>query len=731
WQALDARFNPDGAVDRLAMRGDDPMRIAARDDFTIDVLDAAQQHAIPGKAAKGNLARANQAYLGVLRRNMLFNPLRLPSYVMQNIITNSINLGVRVGPNAVLDLWTKPSQAVRIYQSQRAAQKGQKFHTTWASLEKTLAVGHKPNIPQTHFASLERGNSKLPRGLERLSTVLAPDIAVAVGTTADRMFREQAATTAAFRGLRKLNRELMPKVRTELYDRGIRVPEAKIRQVVNDFRDANRKLTDANTGSPYRTITGRPAKFEASWSPDDLGKYLKERLREDMRFKPDTGDFNRAVDRIVRDSKNSMRAILDDAERATDNAFFDWRNTNLDEMASKVFLFHFWTSRQAGFYASEAIKRPGALSAYGRMMEEFERQAEDLDQPVWLKGFFQMQNSVGGFSTWFSPFDVLQSLLTFADWQYGAEDEPFKDITTLGKGAAAAPFLIHPLLQLGAYWMGLLGPDAYAPSVTGTETFGARAIDLLNLANAQDKLPTWVNEAGIGVDAEGNKVPIPPRPLQELYGRVGNAISTALEPITGLSPVEVANMAGSQERNIASIGETETRRAHPEWDQMQVNRHVTDELQNHGGEEYQSWMRKAMDLPFAGATNIAGVPMPGIVQGAARMASPFRVYNWPEQVKLDSWGGMEPSGYAPPRDIPNLGEMDPATGELTPEGERAKQILAEAKYGASSTIEGRRLTEAKNEYQGIMSTGLYAADQTAKDISSMGYEDGRMTEPIT
>lgn len=724
WETLDKRFNPDGSVDRSLLQG--PDRQAARDAFAFDAFRKAEERTRPSNAPKSRIGAINEGYLGFVRTTMLFNYLNIPRYVAQNVATNTVNLGARVGARAVVDLWTSPADAVRVFRANRAIGQDRTFTTRWGSIEAQIGMGSKPNVAMSHVTYLKSRNKpggKIGKGVDLLSRVLAPETLRYAGNTADQLFREKAAEAVVMREFRTLNRELVPLVMERMgkgngFGATPLIPDAKARQVVHDFLAENRRLIDANSGDPYRTVAGAAAKVEPVWNPEAFGQYLKRRLREDMRDPPDAATFDRAVDRITRDTKNRVRGILDEAERTVDDAFFSWRDTNADAMARKFFLYHYWSSRQGGLYLEEAAKRPWILSSYGRMMQEFEAQAEEYDQPNWMKGFFQFQNSVAGFSTWYSPFDLLQSLLTFADWQYGEDYAEYKDVTALGKAGGQAPFLIHPLLQLGAYWLGLMGPDYYAPPVTGAETFGAKAIDLLNLANAQGKLPAWVNEAGIGVDENGNKVPLPVRPLQELYARVGNAISTALAPVTGLSPVEVFNTGGSWERNIASIGETETRKANPEWDQMQVNRHVTAILDDPGSPEYQAWFRKAADMPYQLTEG-----MPLAVSGALRTASPFRVYNWPEQYNLDRWN-VASSGYAPERNIPNLGET---TGELdengnpilTPAGERAKFVQSAARYGATATPEARRLANLQNEYYALEPLDYAEANDLAGAIYGM------------
>lgn len=714
WQDLDRRFNPDGSIDRETMRGpaSDPVSRARRDRHAFAVYEDAMQRALPRNAPQTKLGYLNQQYLATVRRVMLFNPFRIPSYTVQNLITNSINLGARVGPRAVLDLWTRPADLARVFRNARSLGEGKPtYHTHFGSLQAKMKAGTKPNIPMSHAAYFDRLGGKAPKWLERVQRALAPNTSRYIGTMADQLPREVAATRTIYAEYRKLNREMPAKIRQELYNRNVRVPEAKIAQVWADFRDANRTITDLNTNAPYRTILGREAKYEPVWAADDLAAHLKAHLTEEMREAPDAGEFARAIDRIGRDSKNRVRGILDSADTAADDALFAWRNTNADEMAGKLFLYHFWTSRQGGLYVTEAMKRPYLMSAYGRMMAEFEQQADDLEQPNWMKGFFQMQNSVAGYSIWFSPFDLAQSLLTFADWQYGEDSyAEYKDLTALGKGAGMAPFLIHPLLQMVGYSLGLLGPDYYAPPVTGAETYGANAINLLNLANANGTLPSFVNEMNIGVDANGNKVPLPVRPLQELYARFGHELSKAMAPITGLSPVEVFNAGGSMERNIASFVESDYRRAHPEADQQLVNEAVTEILMDHGSAEYQAAFRKAADLPYAAAEG-----MPGLLSGIARVASPVRVHAWPEQYNLDRWA-LTDTGHTPPRNIPNLGEFDAATDELTPAGERAKDVYNAAKYGATATPEARHLSNLKIQHDQLEPLDYAEANDLAQAI---------------
>ena len=458
WQDLDKRFNPDGTRNAADLSG--PDRAAARDAFATDVLNEAITRALPTNTPKGRLGKINQTYLGAVRRMMLFNYLRVPSYLLQNLITNSINVGTRVGKGAVIDLWTSPREYGRAVKNQMSD--GQ-FKTHLDNQLAQIGMGNLPNVKQTHGKySLQ---SRMNKGVNRATRVIAPDWSVAIGNSVDQLSREMSASNLITRGFRDLNRKQVGTIRNELIKRGVDIPDTKIRQVVNDFQKANRTVYDQNAKGPSRNMLGKASTYEPQWNPDKFGKYLKDNLLTGMRETPDMAQFRNAIDRVTRDNKNAIRGILDDASTQVDNALFDWRSTNADELIGKVALFHYWQSRQGAFYVQEAMKRPGFLSAYGRMMEDFEQQATELDQPAWLKGFFQFQNSIGGFTTWFSPTDLVQSLLTFADWQMGedAAEKKYKDLTALGEAWGRVPTLVHPLLTLVAYEIGAAGTGRLRP----------------------------------------------------------------------------------------------------------------------------------------------------------------------------------------------------------------------------------------------------------------------------
>jgi len=708
WIALDKRFNPDGTADIGALAPNTRAGLEARATFLDDTFAAAVERGRAPAAKQAGVIKAWDSYTSGMRQTMLFNWLNAPRYVLQNLITNSINITARGGGIRVaLDVFTDLPEWGRSFRNLKDPTSA----TTADAILKAAGVGDRPNVrmnPKTYY---DRVGGKAPKWMLPFtvtSKILAPETLRFGASTPDQLGRLHVFSNEAWRGYKRLNDDLVGIITSspEWKKMGqLAPPDAKVRQVVRDFLDEKSALIDPNTGTPYTNILGRTKKYTPVWQADDLANTLAKRLTEDMSIKPGGTEFRNAVERVRRVTKDETRSIIDNANAMTDSALFSWRNTQGDQLLGRATLFHYWMTRQGGLYVSEALAHPWIATGYGRMMEEMQTQAEELGQPQWMIGWFQFMKSVGGFSTWFSPFDVVQSLLTFPDWMMGDEQSSFTDLTRLGQGASAIPFFIHPFIQGVAYELGLLGPDYPAPPLTGAETFGSKAIDLLNLANAQGQgFMEPFNALGIGVDADGNKVPIPRKPLQELYARVGNAISTALEPITGLSPVEVANSAGSIDRNIQTIGEQQTRTMHPDWDTHEVFTHVTDVMMDHSSTEYQDWYRQSSESAYQ-----MGGGLPAPLAALGRIASPVQMTTMPEQRALDTMEGLQPSGQIPVRPLPTT--------------DREAEIYNESKYGASKTVEGRQLQSMNIEFGGLVEPALDEARDLASAIYGMRVEE--------
>ena len=403
WKALDQRFNPEGDLDPASFKGTD--RQAMRDALVIRIFKEAQESAIPPGKPKSKLGTINEATLGAIRENMLFNYLNIPRYFMQNLVGNSVNLTTKVGPKAAIGMFTTPRLWGDIFRNQKSG-----YITEYGAREAKAGMGRLANVPNSHKAYINRNTGKVPRWAKGLSHLWRSDTTTFIANIPDQGGREMAGAVLMDRGYRKLNQKMPGVMMDELRKRKLAIPDAKVRQVHHDFFNAQRTMLDPNTGKPYRTMFGTTRKFEPIWDGHDYRNYMRTHLAEDMLRKPPPDLLDNAVDRVFRTAQTEKRAIHDAVGKGVDDALFSWRDTNADKLLGRMFLFHYWQSRQGGLYVSEALKRPGLISAYGRMMDEMEQQAEELDQPNWMKGFFQFQNSIAGFTMWYSPVDMVSSL---------------------------------------------------------------------------------------------------------------------------------------------------------------------------------------------------------------------------------------------------------------------------------------------------------------------------------
>jgi hypothetical protein len=717
WQALQRRFNPRGDIDPRPMMAGLQVpgaRISAADrraDFLVNVLTDAIQASLP-VAERSRLATAFGQWTNVIRQSMLFNILNVPRYISQNLTSNSINEAVRGGGlRPVIDTWTDVKEMGRRYGHVK-----DNSPTTVNAVIKHTGMGDFPNVQMTQRPYFDTIAGPMPKGLGRLLSLVAPEAGRFLASVPDLGAREDVFLRAVEAGYRELNTTLVPTTYERFrHQMPTQMPSLeKFRQVSADFLNQNRNIPDPRTGEALTGLFGTPDRYEPMWNPDAYRAYLKEHLFEDVPLnqRPNAGQINRAVNDLTGTLRDSVRTIGKEASATVDDALFPWRNTVLDEGLGQITLFHYYMTRQGGFYVSEMAKHPWVAAAYGRMMAEMERQNEELGGPAWMTGWFQFMQSVGGFSTWFSPKDFVTSLFTMAEWQMPSDPDKYTDLTRVGQAMQAFPFLVHPMIQGLAYGIGLLGPDYPAPALTGTETFGAKAIQLLNLANAEGVgFMKPFNAMGIGVDRYGNTIPLAPRPLQDLYATVGHGISQALMPITGLAPVEVTPSWATFTADVQAIGEQETRKAHPEWDdgsdegQMQIDNHVTDVLADPGNVEYQAWYQLAASQPLQLG---AGVPQP--IAGALRIASPIQIRTSPEQRVLDQRkGALRESGNAPMR------TLDDALSD---------EAFQSAKGAISSTVEGRRLDQMQSEYEAILPAGLADARAVMAQITHFNFESG-------
>lgn len=682
FQRLTKKFSPpQTAVDPAAL--DEAGRARLVGAYAADAYGAAK--AIP-KAKRagllGSVIDANTKYLGFRRRAQLYNPLNIARFAMQQHLGNAIVTGIAGRPKAALRTFTN----LGVYRRTHRYLQDPGATTLFSDdLQAQMGSGFRRNITQSDRASLGEamgptGRLDEPGGLSR---IVAPNWLVNVGKISDTNTRVELFADGVFSGYRALNRDLVPAVLEISRKYGLPYTEAGVRDVIDRFFAAHRTVVDRAAGTPHTDMLGRVARYEPVYSAKELVDWLAAEL---PKLAPPTsathGDPLGLLTRRVRgDTQNAIRAIHEAAERGVNKAAFDWLPTTLDEKAQQFFLYHFWTTRAGGLYVTQALKNPAAMAAYGRMMEDFEAQAELLGAPDWMRGFFRFMNTPAGFSIWYAPTDLLQTVLTFADWQREGGGDPFADLTLAGRLYDNSPVLFNPLFASILQVAGAFGPDSRPPDLLGLGRAGTMAAQLLNLANMEGAPGMEVaNALGIGVDAQGNKVLLPPRPLEELTARLLRPFAVAISEQTGLRPISVPNSGATQSVEVALRVEQNLRLdpANAGLDQAAINDMARVILADHGSAEYQQAAREVAGMPYM----TPDTPLPGVAEGLLRQVSPIQITPFVEQRLLDStMKGMPPSGDVPPR---NLDGDDNAFNE--------------AKYGAQKTPEGRALDAALDGY---------------------------------
>jgi hypothetical protein len=118
----------------------------------------------------------------------------------------------------------------------------------------------------------------------------------------------------------------------------------------------------------------------------DLGpRFSSDRVRRELRT---VGDA-RFADVLARDWQNQLGQIREAARAEVARVFFSGQETNLDALARRTVLFHYWISRATKLYTAEALKNPGLMAAYFRAWEGIEQAAEEGNYPGALKGFIR------------------------------------------------------------------------------------------------------------------------------------------------------------------------------------------------------------------------------------------------------------------------------------------------------------------------------------------------------
>ncbi len=188
-------------------------------------------------------------------------------------------------------------------------------------------------------------------------------------------------------------------------------------------------------------LNGRP--WSGSFSPGDVRNALDGL----------TNQQHRLARGLQSEIKLAKKRALDD----TTKSFFSYKNTNADEIARRIFVFHYWQSRAIPLHVRAAFRNPVLLNLYYKLHQELEERAEANGQPDYLRGMgntaFQFWQTPTGIASYVSPWGSILPT-TMADL-YTEDGERLGVVTQ-----QMAPDIIAGL--------GILGADVRTPDVFGT-----------------------------------------------------------------------------------------------------------------------------------------------------------------------------------------------------------------------------------------------------------------------
>jgi hypothetical protein len=437
------------------------------------------------KAIRG-LDNAHTSYMNAMRQVRRYNPL----VIVRNIIGDTIgqlHQGIVQGRGEVLS-------AINPYRIGQDVEKlidlDLDMHRLIATVEDEWLVGTGQIIPVKIGEELRNEYLypyKLIQGASRGEDAVAalPGLNRRVAGRG-RMARTGASLWTSPRGKHWLTL-LDFRTRTETYrtlNRQFGKGEARKAFIKRLQHEAGDEYTAGMWANAIEAEAKRKAKgrYRGAFSPKDVETALAPYTAKNT-------DLSRMW-------QGQLNKSSDQALKGTEDAWFSYKNTNADEIARRVFVFHYWQSRATPLHIRAALRNPALLNGYYKMWQELEQIAEDQNYPPYLDLMFRFMQSPSGIEAFFNPLGVL---LPTTLWDAYNES-----------GGAAAVFVnqmspwISAAISVGG-WMG----DDFSPNMFGTKTIENFFRKFINFGIGQGYDPADIPVIGQLFDPNTMKVTIP------------------------------------------------------------------------------------------------------------------------------------------------------------------------------------------------------------------------------
>lgn len=332
-----------------------------------------------------------------------------------------------------------------------------------------------------------------------------------------------------------------------------------------DALPANAKATAARMGTKRAGMEGITAQIEKKLPaalekyrtphfdrPQFTGEQLEMEIKNIFKSDVDRGTINREslnvyADRMKRDWNTVVNSEKQYAASEVKRVMFSWDNTKADDVIQNVFLYHYWATRAGYLYSKEMLKKPYLITMYMDAAGQMQQEAETGDYPNWMKGFTRILNSAPGVALFMSPLDMIGTAIHLNEMELGGEDAADETLTALGRAKGMLSFAMSPAIELALTYAGAFGGTPQMPNnMTGLNRMTGFAADVINWANYNGLL------GDLGKDAQGNPIPVPPRPLDDVILRVAGHFGMPVTP--SLSSFEKQETNYLQERLVQDAG---------------------------------------------------------------------------------------------------------------------------------------------------------------------------------
>jgi hypothetical protein len=515
------------------------------------------------KGVLKGVVKALDNWTDLRRTTALYNVATGPAYVMMNALGNAMTLAL-TDPTALWNYLTPVFDPNSDFHRARKFKingkpAGMKF--ALGPMNERTDAGFVPNIEikrsklglgqtgdlvnsnrdaisqsGTTFSRMRDGSNPWKRAVGTVGNLFAPEELRDFANAFDIHIREALWETAMDRRLAGAKRAIRNHARNTLIQSmrkngiNIGVTEEQLAKVFDDL--------EASSGGYF--------------SGTDLYNALKQLDNRDA--------MHNWADRVGRDWTHAIRNMDKAARQHVDRIAFSFKPTKADEVASRFFMFHYWSTRQTWLYVTEAAKKPYLIGAYMNFVDYLDREAEKHNVPSSVREYIALMKTPLGFYTFFQPGSMANTMISFAPWMDKIDSTEGQLLTPLGKAKREKPLLsslkFTPWFEAMIVASGVMGPDFQATDPLGFDPILRMSVNMANGLNTLTYERTGegiFTKIGLGVDERGNRVLIDTPQFVNRYRAMIQSIQDYVPTYGDYRLSDVPTTTEYQNKNIFAV----------------------------------------------------------------------------------------------------------------------------------------------------------------------------------